>query len=212
MGDRAHGACGQLIRRTRIAHIAHSGGDAATTGELPKPLCGRHCRRPMRDRTSPGRKHGHAVSTRASELVHQRPGPRPHRYARDLPNPSADWPLMPPLKLVLDEGHQSGLTHSVSRRAPPFGSRPGARPRRAGTRASGATRASTVFPDTLFDPLLADRAPGCDAGRDRGEKCGLGPCAGAEGARCPAPANGGRRPPAAWLGTGRGPSTAGADV
>ena len=36
----------------------------------------------------------------------------------------------------------------------------------------GASRASTVFPDTLFGPLLADRAPGCDAGRDRGEKCG----------------------------------------
>ena len=34
-------------------------------------------------------------------------------------------------------------------------------------------RASTVFPDTLFGPLLADRTPGRDAGRDRGEKGGL---------------------------------------
>ena len=33
-------------------------------------------------------------------------------------------------------------------------------------------RASTVFPDTLFGPLLADRTPGCDAGHDRGENCG----------------------------------------
>ena len=34
-------------------------------------------------------------------------------------------------------------------------------------------RASTVYPDTLFGPLLADRTPGRDAGRDHGEKCGL---------------------------------------
>ena len=58
--------------------------------------------------------------------------------------------------------------------APPFGSRPGARPRRAGTRAfERTTRASTVFPDTLFSPLLADRTLGRDAGRDPGENCGL---------------------------------------
>ena len=47
------------------------------------------------------------------------------------------------------------MTRAVGRRAPLFGSRPGARPRRAGTRAFGATRASTVFPDARFDPLLA---------------------------------------------------------
>ena len=41
-------------------------------------------------------------------------------------------------------------------------------------RASRATsRASTVVPATLFGPLLADRTPGRDAGRDRGEKSGL---------------------------------------
>ena len=42
-------------------------------------------------------------------------------------------------------------------------------------RPPAASRASTVFPDTLFGPLLADRTPGRDAGRDRGEKCGLTP-------------------------------------
>ena len=61
--------------------------------------------------------------------------------------------------------------------APPFGSRPGARPRRASTRAERTMRASTVDIATLFGPLLADRAPGCivrsprvprDAGRDHG--------------------------------------------
>ena len=36
-------------------------------------------------------------------------------------------------------------------------------------------RASTVFPDTLFGPLLADRTPERDAGRDLDEKCGLTP-------------------------------------
>ena len=36
-------------------------------------------------------------------------------------------------------------------------------------RPPASLRASTVFPDTLFGPLLADRAPGRDAGRDRGE-------------------------------------------
>ena len=40
-------------------------------------------------------------------------------------------------------------------------------------RPPAASRASTVFPDTLFGPLLADRTPGRDAGRDPGEKCGL---------------------------------------
>ena len=40
-------------------------------------------------------------------------------------------------------------------------------------RPPAASRGSTVFPDTLFGPLLADRTPGCDAGRDLGEKCGL---------------------------------------
>ena len=42
-------------------------------------------------------------------------------------------------------------------------------------RSPAASRASTVFPDTLFDPLLADRTPGRDAGRDPGENCGLSP-------------------------------------
>ena len=37
-------------------------------------------------------------------------------------------------------------------------------------RPPAASRASTVFPDTLFGPLLADRTPGHDAGRDPGEK------------------------------------------
>ena len=36
-------------------------------------------------------------------------------------------------------------------------------------------RASTLCTDTLFIPLQADRTPGCDAGRDPGEKCGLIP-------------------------------------
>ena len=40
-------------------------------------------------------------------------------------------------------------------------------------RPPATSRASTVFPDTLFGPLLADRTPGRDAGRDPGEKCGL---------------------------------------
>ena len=39
-------------------------------------------------------------------------------------------------------------------------------------RPPAASRASTVFPDTLFGPLLADRTHGRDAGRDPGEKCG----------------------------------------
>ena len=72
-------------------------------------------------------------------------------------------------------GHRASVaTHTVGRRAPPFGSRPGARPRRASTRAEHTMRASTVVPATLFGPLLADRTPGRDAGRDRGENCGLG--------------------------------------
>ena len=41
-------------------------------------------------------------------------------------------------------------------------------------RPPAASRASTVVPATLFGPLLADRTPGRDAGRDRGENCGLG--------------------------------------
>ena len=40
-------------------------------------------------------------------------------------------------------------------------------------RPPAASRASTVVPATLFGPLLADRTPGRDAGRDRGEKSGL---------------------------------------
>ena len=40
-------------------------------------------------------------------------------------------------------------------------------------RPPASSRASTVFPDTLFGPLLAERTPGRDAGRDPGEKCGL---------------------------------------
>ena len=40
-------------------------------------------------------------------------------------------------------------------------------------RPPAASRASTVVPATLFGPLLADRTPGRDAGRDPGEKCGL---------------------------------------
>ena len=40
-------------------------------------------------------------------------------------------------------------------------------------RPPAASRASTVVPATLFGPLLADRTPGRDAVRDRGEKCGL---------------------------------------
>ena len=39
-------------------------------------------------------------------------------------------------------------------------------------RPPAASQASTVIPDTLFGPLLTDRAPERDAGRDRGEKCG----------------------------------------
>ena len=71
-------------------------------------------------------------------------------------------------------GHRaSAATHAVGRTASPFGSRPGARPRRASTRAERTMRASTVFPDTLFGPLLADRTPGRDADRGLGEKCGL---------------------------------------
>ena len=46
-------------------------------------------------------------------------------------------------------------------------------------RPPASSRASTVFPDTLFGPLLADRTPGRDAGRGLGEKGGL---------VCPAPA------------------------
>ena len=49
----------------------------------------------------------------------------------------------------------------------------GAALRVAPRRTPAASRASTVFPDTLFGPLLADRTPGRDAGRDPGEKCGL---------------------------------------
>ena len=41
-------------------------------------------------------------------------------------------------------------------------------------RPPASSRASTVFPDTLFGPLLSDRTPGRDAGRNRGEKGGLG--------------------------------------
>jgi len=37
-------------------------------------------------------------------------------------------------------------------------------------RPPAASRTSTVFPDTLLGPLLADRAPGLDAGRNLGEK------------------------------------------
>ena len=61
-----------------------------------------------------------------------------------------------------------------------------ARKRAARPRARERTMwASTVVPATLFDPLLADRTPGRivrsarvprDAGRDRGEKCGLVVC------------------------------------
>ena len=40
-------------------------------------------------------------------------------------------------------------------------------------RPPAASRASTVVPATLFGPLLADRTPGRDAGRDRGENSGL---------------------------------------
>ena len=40
-------------------------------------------------------------------------------------------------------------------------------------RPPASSRASTVVPATLFGPLLADRTPGRDAGRDRGEKSGL---------------------------------------
>ena len=40
-------------------------------------------------------------------------------------------------------------------------------------RPPAASRASTVARATLFGPLLADRTPGRDAGRDRGEKSGL---------------------------------------
>ena len=40
-------------------------------------------------------------------------------------------------------------------------------------RPPATSRASTVVPATLFGPLLADRTPGRDAGRDRGEKSGL---------------------------------------
>ena len=40
-------------------------------------------------------------------------------------------------------------------------------------RPPAASRASTVVPATLFGPLLADRTPGRDAGRDPGEICGL---------------------------------------
>ena len=40
-------------------------------------------------------------------------------------------------------------------------------------RPPAASRASTVFPDTLFGPLLADRTSGCDADHDIGEKSGL---------------------------------------
>ena len=40
-------------------------------------------------------------------------------------------------------------------------------------RPPAASRASTVGTATLRGPLLADRTPGHDAGRDRSEKCGL---------------------------------------
>ena len=40
-------------------------------------------------------------------------------------------------------------------------------------RPPAASRTSTVGSATLFGPLLADRTPGRDAGRDLGEKCGL---------------------------------------
>ena len=40
-------------------------------------------------------------------------------------------------------------------------------------RPPASSRASTVGPATPFGPLLADRTPGRDAGRDPGEKCGL---------------------------------------
>ena len=53
-----------------------------------------------------------------------------------------------------------------------------------------ASRASTVGTATLFGPLLADRTPGRDTGRDPGEKCGL---AGAVRAR-PVPCSSGRHP------------------
>ena len=40
-------------------------------------------------------------------------------------------------------------------------------------RPPAASRPSTVVAAALFGPLLADRPPGRDAGRDPGEKCGL---------------------------------------
>ena len=45
--DRHDGVNGSLIRTERIADITHIGGGAATTGELPLTLCGRHRRRPL---------------------------------------------------------------------------------------------------------------------------------------------------------------------
>ena len=93
-----------------------------------------------------------------------------------------------------DQGRCAATVHLTRISHHGHGLRDAVRPREQGTarkrvarpRARGRTMwASTVVPATLFDPLLADRTPGRivrsarvprDAGRDRGEKCGLVVC------------------------------------
>ena len=66
-----------------------------------------------------------------------------------------------------DVVHRASVsTHPVGRRAPPFGSRPGARPRRRGPQPYSPIRFSARS--------WRIERPGCDAGRDHGETCGLG--------------------------------------
>ena len=93
-----------------------------------------------------------------------------------------------------DQGRCAATVHLTRISHHGHGLRDAVRPRELGKARKRVARprarertmwASTVVPATLFDPLLADRTPGRivrsarvprDAGRDRGEKCGLVVC------------------------------------
>ena len=105
--DRPDGPDGGLIAREGIAHITHIGGGAATTGELPLPLCGRH-------RAHARRKRGPAPD----EIMDMRFRPAHQSLFTNVParaptdtrtcfEADAEWRSMLQLDLGLDEGHQS---------------------------------------------------------------------------------------------------------
>ena len=103
----------------------------------------------------------------AAALLLEGPADQLHVLACIADTPQTRLHELPPQPAFLTRVMDSAAPPVAPRCLPASCATRASRPRRAATRAERTMRASTAGTATLFGPLLADRMPGRDAGRER---------------------------------------------